>query len=277
MERARSIAAFWSWLPAFRSVAEYGGIQRAALALHVSPSALSRTIRLLEEAIGSPLFVRSAAGLTLTESGVALLEGTRDAMRRVDDVWSVKRRGRPTWSVGHVGAVEERLVVRALMDILGPTTEGRVVVRPIAEEHVVECLLRGDVDIVVLGSQEAQALPQELALEPIGELAWGYYTTREEPAPTHDRVIALTGVAVAPDDELLASVPSLEAAETLAERTGSRVVLPVLLAPAHFRRTGPSSLRSEVAAIVRRPLTPGMSWWTDELLVALRGQVSRGG
>lgn len=270
MERARAIAAFWSWLPAFRCVAEYGGIQRAAGVLHVSPSALSRTIRLLEDAIGSALFVRSATGLTLTESGVALLEGTRDAMRRVDDVWSAKRRGRATWAAGHVGALEERLLGRALADLLDPTTDARVVLRSIAEDQVVESLLRGDVDLVVIDATVAPSLPAELATEALGEVAWSYHATTAEPG---HRVIALADMDLPPDEELLASVPSLDAAEMLAMRTGSRVLLPAPLAPGSLRLVGPSPLKTGLAAVLRRPLAPTPRW-TDDLLAALRARVA---
>ena len=51
MERLRSIANLWNWLPAFRAVAETGNLRLAAERLHVSPSALSRTVRLLEDEI----------------------------------------------------------------------------------------------------------------------------------------------------------------------------------------------------------------------------------
>jgi len=85
MPRSRRIADVWNWLPAFRAVAEYESIHKAAVVLSISASALSRTVRLLESSLGAPLFVRSNGGLTLTAFGAEVLEGTRDAMRRVDD------------------------------------------------------------------------------------------------------------------------------------------------------------------------------------------------
>lgn len=42
MERLRRVANLWNWLPPFRVVAEYQSIQRAAVVLNVSASALSR-------------------------------------------------------------------------------------------------------------------------------------------------------------------------------------------------------------------------------------------
>jgi len=85
MQRLRRLSAIWNWLPVFRAVAELEHLQRAAKELGTSPSAVSRTIHLLEEQLGFPLFHRTGGNLRLTELGRALLAGTRDAMRVVDD------------------------------------------------------------------------------------------------------------------------------------------------------------------------------------------------
>lgn len=53
----------------FLTVAECGSINRAAGLLNVSQPALTRTIRLLEAAIGQPLFERTSKGVRLTAFG----------------------------------------------------------------------------------------------------------------------------------------------------------------------------------------------------------------
>lgn len=85
LDRHQQVARIWDWLPAFRAAAEYQSLQRASLALAVSASALSRSIRLLEEALGVSLFSRSPSGMTLTAAGHRLLASTREAMRRIHD------------------------------------------------------------------------------------------------------------------------------------------------------------------------------------------------
>ncbi|MGC7402890.1 LysR substrate-binding domain-containing protein [Pandoraea pneumonica] len=57
---------------AFVTVAEQGAFARAANALAVSPSALSQTIRSLEERLGVRLFNRTTRSISLTEAGNAL-------------------------------------------------------------------------------------------------------------------------------------------------------------------------------------------------------------
>lgn len=85
MDRLRSIANLWNWLPAFRAVAETGNVRQAAERLHVSPSALSRTVRLLEDELGHPLFDRIGRALMLNAAGEQLLAAVRDSMRRIHD------------------------------------------------------------------------------------------------------------------------------------------------------------------------------------------------
>lgn len=59
-------------LQAFLTVCEEGGISRAAQVLYLSQPALTRRIQELESHYGSPLFVRTKKGVTLTEAGYHL-------------------------------------------------------------------------------------------------------------------------------------------------------------------------------------------------------------
>lgn len=53
----------------FVATAEIGQISQAALALHVSQSAVTSAIQMLESLISRPLFIRSQQGVVLTDSG----------------------------------------------------------------------------------------------------------------------------------------------------------------------------------------------------------------
>ena len=61
--------ADWSGLRVFFAVAQAGGINAAARALHLSPSTVTRTIEELEHQLNVVLFVRGPRGVTLTEAG----------------------------------------------------------------------------------------------------------------------------------------------------------------------------------------------------------------
>ena len=74
----------WNWLPAFLEIAEAGSVVGAARRLALTPAAVSRTLGLLEDALGAPLFNRVGKTLVLNAAGVALREAVREATRTVD-------------------------------------------------------------------------------------------------------------------------------------------------------------------------------------------------
>ena len=77
------LQAIWAWLPAFRIVAETEHLPTASRRLGISASALSRTIRMIEQELGEELFSRSGRNIALNDAGAKLLGAVRDAMRRV--------------------------------------------------------------------------------------------------------------------------------------------------------------------------------------------------
>ena len=64
----------------FREVAEVGSISLAAENLYFSQSAVSQSVKQLEQQLGTRLFLRSPRGVTLTEDGRLLFEYVRSAM-----------------------------------------------------------------------------------------------------------------------------------------------------------------------------------------------------
>jgi len=73
-------------LDMFRAVADEGSFTSAAKKLHVSQSAISRQVKLLEEELGVRLLHRGARGVTLTRSGELMLNLTHRLSREVKDV-----------------------------------------------------------------------------------------------------------------------------------------------------------------------------------------------
>jgi DNA-binding transcriptional LysR family regulator len=75
-------------LRAFATVAEVGGVTRAAGLLHLTQSAVSMQLKRLEEALGRALFDRAGRGLVLTADGEQLLGYARRMLALNDEVWS---------------------------------------------------------------------------------------------------------------------------------------------------------------------------------------------
>jgi DNA-binding transcriptional LysR family regulator len=75
-------------LEMFRAVAEEGAFTAAAERLHVSQSAVSRQLKLLEEELGTLVFHRMGRGVTITGAGQLLLAAAHRISREIDDVVS---------------------------------------------------------------------------------------------------------------------------------------------------------------------------------------------
>ena len=72
-------------LPTFKVVAMRQNLRAAAEQLHLTHSAVSQQIKLLEAQIGFPLFDRGGRRLALNAAGAALLRATETALAQLDD------------------------------------------------------------------------------------------------------------------------------------------------------------------------------------------------
>jgi DNA-binding transcriptional LysR family regulator len=72
-------------LMVFIAVAEIGRISEASKQLHLSQPAVTAQIRKLEEALRTPLFLRSVRGVSLTAAGRKLLDYARQVRRLVEE------------------------------------------------------------------------------------------------------------------------------------------------------------------------------------------------
>jgi DNA-binding transcriptional LysR family regulator len=168
MERSHRLAQFWNWLIVFRVVAETEHVGTAARHLRVSPSAVSRTVSLLEDELGQALFERQGRRIRLSPLGHELLPYVRDAMRIVDDgvlrVTGREVRGRLRVSLPEFLAGLGVLALRRLQ-ALHPELELHLV--HLEDERVVKRLLNGELDVAV---QAAPVSERALEVRPLVEM-----------------------------------------------------------------------------------------------------------
>lgn len=202
MERTRRLAAFWAWLPAFRAVAETEHLPSAARALHVTPSALSRTIRLLEDDLGHPLFRREGRRLRLDAAGERLLEAVRDAMRLVDEGRAAVEDAR---FVGPVlvscpAPLAPVLLLAALREVQARHPGLVPVLRPVDDARVAGDLLTGALDLALVVGPFAHPA---LHVEPLGALTHRVFCAPAHPlaggVPSRPAVLDAGFVAPPPD------------------------------------------------------------------------------
>jgi DNA-binding transcriptional LysR family regulator len=204
MDRLRRVSNLWSWLPAFRAVAETQHLPTASTQLFVSASALSRTIRLLEEDVGRRLFLRSGRRIELNEAGQRLLVAVRDAMRMIHEgllAMDGKELRGPVL-VGTAGLVTTAYVLPALRRLQRehPDLVPHVLDRD--DREVGEQLLAGELDVAFVTRPPADA---QLAKVHLGTAPSGIYCGPGHPLHgAHEvsvpQVLAHPFVALAPDD-----------------------------------------------------------------------------
>jgi DNA-binding transcriptional LysR family regulator len=182
----------WGSLAAFAIVAEERSFTRAAARLGVSPSALSHTLRRLEERLHIQLLARSTRSVSTTHAGERLLARLRPAIEEISGAVEDLARltGRPS---GHVritasrtaarmvvapalpqfvarypDIVVETLIEPALTDIVAGRFDAGIRLGESLEKDVVAVPVSGELRMAVVGTPQYFALhpkpstPQEL-------------------------------------------------------------------------------------------------------------------
>jgi molybdate transport repressor ModE-like protein len=83
--------AIYNQIRIFQSIAHEGSISAAARKLEITPPSVSKALKLLEQHIGYPLFVRTTRRIELTDAGEQLLQQTLQAVDLLENaVESIK-------------------------------------------------------------------------------------------------------------------------------------------------------------------------------------------
>lgn len=109
----------WNWLPAFLEIAETGSVVAASKRLHLTPAAVSRTLRLLEAELGEPLFNRVGRRLVLNTRGSSLRDAIQSAVAAVDDGLSQTLEDPfvGSFRIGSLGVVTDAFVIPSLIEL----------------------------------------------------------------------------------------------------------------------------------------------------------------
>ncbi len=152
MQFVHRIRTIWSWLPAFRAVAETQHLPSAARELGVVPSSLSRMVKLLEDELGIELFERAAKTLVLNDAGRQLLLAVREAMRVVDEAVTAALSHEPSGSAIVVASADlARAILVPASALLAQRHAALVVaIRVAREREIPDLLLRGEADVALV-------------------------------------------------------------------------------------------------------------------------------
>lgn len=187
------LPSIWNWLPAFRAVAETEHLPTAARRVHVTPSALSRSIRQLEDTLGHALFVRAGGRFVLNTQGHRLLAAVRDAQQALDagvnSITCTSMHG-PV-RISSLGVLTHDYVLPA---VLALRREHPTLLPVLVNERprtANDLLSRGQLDVAFYYDALA---PEDLVVARLGESTSSIYCGRDHPLfeaeePTIDEVL----------------------------------------------------------------------------------------
>lgn len=148
-------------------VAETGSLLRASERLRIAQPALSRQVRLLEQELGSPLFVRHGRGMVPTALGLKVIDRARmilgEAAAIRDDAEAHRAAPADEVVLGLPPNVAEFLTVPLLRRFAAENPRVRVRLVSAYSGHLQEWLARGEVELALIyeqsGSPSIQSRP----------------------------------------------------------------------------------------------------------------------
>lgn len=167
----------WNWLPVFLSVAETGSVSEASRELGITPAAVSRTLRLLEDHLGRPLFTRAGRSLRLNAAGLQMRGSIRAAVDEVD-VGLMAFRPEPFNGVVRVaanGALNDHFVLPSLLELRREHPAFKPDQQIVADRDIGKALSLGEVDLA-FGDQPVDG--EGIECEAIGSYTIGVYCGR---------------------------------------------------------------------------------------------------
>ncbi|MCW5683356.1 MAG: LysR family transcriptional regulator [Pseudolabrys sp.] len=140
-------------LSVFAAVTRSGSMQRAAVEVHLTQPAVSKLIAELEAMFGTPLFVRSKRGVSLTECGQALLAGAQTMLNDLADtektIAAIAAGLIGRIRIGVLPVAEARVLPSALLTLRRRAPGVRVRIEEGSRTFLLSALLRGELDCVI--------------------------------------------------------------------------------------------------------------------------------
>ena len=140
-------------LEVFVATAEYCSFTKAAEDLHLTQSTVSMHIRTLEEVLGACLIERGARKkVILTEEGKRVYSMAKDVLSRVDALQERRTDGgEELLRIGTSTVPAQYLLPKLLSGFLKKHSQVKYILRRGDSEHILECVLKGEVRIGLTG------------------------------------------------------------------------------------------------------------------------------
>ena len=180
----------YSHLHYFWTVAREGSIAAAAETLHLTPQTVSSQLKLLQEAVGQPLFTRAGRGLTLTDTGKVVKEYADEIFTLGAELAHRVRSGEPArrtvLNVGIVNSIPKLIVCRMLEPAMEMADPFRVVVRESGFDDLLGELAVHHIDLLLSDHAIPPGMHVKAYNHALGEGDIAFYAREEHTAEYKD-------------------------------------------------------------------------------------------
>jgi LysR family transcriptional activator of nhaA len=174
----------YNHLQYFWTVAREGSIARAADVLHLTPQTISGQLKLLDEAVGEPLFNRAGRGLVLSEMGRVVYDYAEEIFTVGSELAHVVRGKRSPeanlLAVGIVSSIPKLIAERIVAPALSTDPPVRVRCQEASLQQLLGELATHRLDLVL----SDQRMPEHLSLRAyshlLGESGMSFFVQRRQ-------------------------------------------------------------------------------------------------
>lgn len=157
----------------FWTVASEGSIARASEVLHLTPQTISGQLKLLEEAIGEPLFHRAGRGLVLTDTGRVVSQYAEEIFSLGAELTQRMRGGESgspvSFNVGIVNSIPKLIAYQLIEPALALKDDIRIVCREGELEGLLGDLAVHKLDLLISDRPVPTGLHVKAYSHPLGE------------------------------------------------------------------------------------------------------------
>lgn len=169
-----------SYYNIFYTVAKCGTFSQAAKELFISQPAISKSVKKLEEMLGTTLFIRSSRGVTLTDDGSMLYEHISRALSAIHEGELHLKRNREL-EVGHLHigvstTLCKHIMLPLLQDFISKNPHIAVTIDCLSSAETAALLTDNKLDIGLLVETNAT---KQLAFTPVSNLSYTFIASRQ--------------------------------------------------------------------------------------------------
>ncbi|WP_022942905.1 DNA-binding transcriptional activator PunR [Psychromonas hadalis] len=198
------------------AVARRGSFSKAAEELYKVPSAISYTVKSMEDKLGVLLFKRLHRKVQLTLAGEYFVEQARLLLKQMSEIKTQTQRVANGWqssvSIALDNVVRETSVNQLVADFYQEFPDIELLLTMEVFNGVWDALVDGRADIAI-GATAAVPITRGISYRAMGELSWDFVISAEHPLATHSAPLS---------EAQLIQYPSIclqDSARTLPKRT----------------------------------------------------------